>query len=275
MSAPPTFLVIGAMKAGTYSLHHYLDLHPQIEMSHKRKEVNFFVEGFNAGRSLAWYCAHWTGNTLMRGESSTRYTMRDRYPGVARRIKQAFPDIKLVYVVRDPVRRLQSQYVHDVDDNQESRSFEALLTAPDRARILNTGCYHHQLDAYLEYFPRDAIHLVCFEDLVADPVATMQPLLRFLGVDAGFSDPRWCEAHNDSDDKRRETATGRVLRRLLGRRPLRRRRWLREHFTQPIAVPVFDRARHPDIVAMYRADTERLAAFSGRRFERWTALYGD
>lgn len=275
MPASPTFLVIGAMKAGTYSLHHYLDLHPQIEMSHKRKEVNFFVDGFNADRGLDWYRRHWRGDTAMRGESSTRYSMRDRYPGVAERIRRTLPDVKLIYVVRDPIRRLLSQYVHDVDDNQESRSFEELLASPTRDRVLNTGCYHYQLAAYLEHFPRKAIHLVCFEDLVADPGATMRPLLRFLGVDADFTDPRWCEPHNDSGDKRRETAPGRVLRRLIGRRPLRRRRWLREHFTEAIPPPVFDPLRHPDVVAKYRADTDRLIAFSGRDFPRWTTLYAN
>lgn len=272
MAALPTFLVIGAMKAGTYSLHHYLGLHPAIEMSQRRKEVNFFVEAFNWNRGQDWYRAHWRGDTAMRGESSTRYSMRDRHPGVPARIKATLPDVRLVYVVRDPIRRLLSQYVHDVDDNQESRSFEALLAAADRHLTLNTGRYYHQLEAYLEHFDARAIHVVCFEDLVADPRATMRPLLQFLNVDADFTHPQWHEAHNESGDKRRETAAGRVVRALVGRRPLRRRAWLRETFTREIPRPIFDAEHHADIVAAYRDDQRRLEAFCQRRFDRWSLL---
>lgn len=273
MAALPTFLVIGAMKAGTYSLHHHLGLHPQIEMSAKRKEVNYFVEELNWPRGSHWYAQHWTGDTAQRGESSTRYTMRDRWRGVPARIAATLPDVKLVYLVRDPIRRLISQYVHEVDDNQEARDFETMLGAADRDLALNTGRYHYQLQAYLDHLPRERIHVLAFEDLIADPVATLQPLLAFLGVDAGFSDPRWQEAHNDSDDKRRETTLGRVLvRPLVGRRPLRRNRFLRESFTREIPRPVFDPQRHADIVAMYRDDQRQLEAFCGRRFDRWSLL---
>jgi hypothetical protein len=275
MSALPTFLVIGAMKAGTYSLHNYLHRHPQIEMSQRRKEVNFFIDSFNWARGLAWYQAHWRGDTPMRGESSTRYTMRDKFPEVSGRIHQLLPDARLIYLVRDPIRRLLSQYVHEVDDNQEFRSFEALLAAPDRDLVLNTGRYHYQLQAYLRYFAPESIHVACFEDLVAQPVETMQTILRFLGVDAGFSDPSWTQAHNDSADKRQETPSGRVVRKLVGRRPIRRNAWLRDTFTRPIPRPQFDPVRHADIVALYREDTEQLARLTGRSFTHWRGIYGD
>lgn len=273
MSCLPNFLVIGAMKAGTYSLHHYLNRHPQIEMSQRRKEVNYFVEGFNAHRGVDWYRAFWPLGKPLRGESSTRYSMRDRHPGVAERIHALLPQVKLIYVVRDPVRRLYSQYVHEVDDNQESRSFEALLDAPDRALALNNSRYHYQLQAYLAHFPASAIHVVCFEELVADPAPVMDAVFRFLGADAGFRADDWGAAHNDSADKRRETSTGRVLRHLLGRRRLRRWPWLRETFTRPIPAPRLDPLRHADVLDLFRHDTRQLEAFTGRSFAHWRSLW--
>lgn len=273
MPAFPTFLVIGAMKAGTYSLHHYLHQHPQIEMSQKRKEVNFFVEGFNWHRGSDWYRQFWTGNTPMRGESSTRYSMHGLYPGVPARIAALLPQVKLVYAVRDPIERLISQYVHEVDDNQEQRSFEQLLSAPDRQLVLGNGCYHQQLQQYLRYFPAESIHVVCCEDLACDPQRAMQPLLQFLGVDADFVHADWGVKHNDGSGKCCETASGRVARRLVGRKRLRRIPLLRQAFTRPIATPVFDAQRHADIVAMYRADTEQLEAFAGRSFRHWVNLW--
>jgi len=273
MSALPTFLVIGAMKAGTYSLHNYLDLHPAIEMSRKRKEVNFFVKELNWRHGLDWYRKHFRGHTLMRGESSTRYSMMDRHRGVPERIKKVLPNARLVYVVRDPIRRLQSQYVHEYDDYQEHRSFDEMLRAEDRHLALNSGLYYRQLQAYLKHFPADAIKVVCFEELAAKPVETMQSVLEFLEVDADFEHPAWSESHNDSADKRRETRAGRVVRKLVGRRRLRRIPWLRERFTRPIPKPEFDARRHADIVSMYREDADRLAQFAGRSFEHWTGVY--
>lgn len=273
MPAFPTFLVIGAMKAGTYSLHSYLHSHPQIEMSQKRKEVNFFVEGFNWHRGPDWYRDFWAGNTPARGESSTRYSMYGRYPGVPARIAGLLPDIRLVYAVRDPIERLISQYVHDVDDNQEHRSFEQVLTAPDRQLTLGNGCYHEQLQQYLAYFPARAIQVVCFEDLAADPHRTLRPVLQFLGVDAEFCHPDWGLKHNDGSGKCRETSAGRVVRKLVGRGRLRRTPLLRRTFTRQIPTPVFDARRHADIVAMYRADAGRLEAFTGRSFRHWKNLW--
>ncbi|MDB5969468.1 MAG: sulfotransferase [Hydrocarboniphaga sp.] len=273
MPAFPNFLVVGAMKAGTYSLHHYLHSHPQIEMSQKRKEVNFFVEELSWHRGTDWYRDFWIGNTPMRGESSTRYSMRDRYPGVPARIRSLLPEVRLVYAVRDPIARLMSQYVHDYDDNQEHRRFEDLLLAPDRQLTLSIGCYHYQLQRYLECFPASAIRVVCFEDLIADADRTLKPVLEFLGVDPEFGHSDWGAVHNDSGDKCRETPAGRVVRKLIGRRRLRRTPLLRKTLTRPIPTPVFDAQRHADIVGMYRADAERLETFTGRSFRHWTSLW--
>lgn len=268
----PNFLVIGAQKAGTYSLHHYLSTHPAIEMSQRRKEVNFFVEELNWKRGLSWYAEHWRGDTLLRGESSTRYSMRDRHPNVPEKIHASLSHAKLIYVVRDPIKRLISQYVHEFDDWKEHRSFEAMLCSATREKDLNTSCYHYQLRAYLDFFPPEHIHVVCFEELVADPAPTMCAVFDFLGAGSDFTHPDWGLVFNDSSDKRRETTTGRLMRRLVGRRPLRRNAWLRETFTLPIEKPVFDPVRHADIVAMYREDAARLAAFTGRRFDHWREL---
>ncbi len=272
--ALPNVIVIGAMKAGTYSLHNYLHMHPAIEMSQRRKELNFFVAEMNWRRGRAWYESHFIGDTPLRGESSTRYSMCHRYAGVPARMHDLLPDAKLIYMVRDPVRRLISAWRHNVDDRKESRDFEAVLAAPDRDRYLNTGLYHAQLQAYLAHYDAGAIRVVCFEDLVADPRPVMRGLFAFLGVDPDYSDPRWGEVFNASDDKRRETAAGRAVRALVGRRRLRRTAWLRETFTRPIPKPVFDARRHADIVARYREDTCALAEFCGRDFPAWQSLRG-
>jgi hypothetical protein len=85
----PTFVVIGAMKAGTVSLRHYLDEHPDV-----------FLDGADQAAAI--------------GECSPSYTMAPAFRGVAERMAQVIPDARLVYVVRDPIARMQSMYMHQV-----------------------------------------------------------------------------------------------------------------------------------------------------------------
>src|SRR5881398_2677233 len=103
----PNLLVIGASKCGTTSLHHYLGLHPEIGMS-RVKELHYFVEEPTES-SLRWYASQFP-DAPVRGESSPSYTQRHRSPLVAARIARVLPDVKLVYIVRDPVERLLSSY---------------------------------------------------------------------------------------------------------------------------------------------------------------------
>jgi len=116
----PNFIIIGAQKCGTTSLHHYLDQHDEIVMS-KVKELNFFNEELNWSKGLKWYEAHFQGEGKMRGEASPHYTNYPMSPGVAKRMKEIVPDAKIIYLVRDPVERLISAYLDDVKGYLESR----------------------------------------------------------------------------------------------------------------------------------------------------------
>src|ERR1700761_4316974 len=96
--ALPNLIIIGAAKCGTTSLHNYLDLHPEVQMS-EPKELEFFVDDGNWAKGLAWYRTHFDPAARIRGESSTRYT-RDHNPSyVAERIQETVGDLKVVYMV--------------------------------------------------------------------------------------------------------------------------------------------------------------------------------
>ena len=112
----PSFLVIGAMKAGTTSLYHYLHAHPQVFMP-SIKELDFFVAGGNWGRGLHWYQKQFAGagpGAVAVGEASTMYTKYPSVDGVPERIAAHLPEVRLVYVVRDPIDRIRSHYRHRV-----------------------------------------------------------------------------------------------------------------------------------------------------------------
>ena len=178
----PTFIVIGAMKAGTTSLYHYLRNHDEIFMS-RIKELDFFVTESNWSRGLSWYKHQFSGagDALARGEASTLYTKFPEYQGVPERIAGLIPDVKLVYVVRDPIVRLRSHYQHRFMTGAETAPAEvALLENPI---YLSCSRYAMQLERYLDHFPREQILIVRSESLKHDRQATVQEVYRFLGVD--------------------------------------------------------------------------------------------
>ena len=115
----PAFAVIGAMKAGTVSLCHYLDEHPDVFLGRGGKfgEPNFFVAERDWTRGRGWFpfLFEGAGSAAAIGECSPIYTMAPALGGVPERMAELFiPRARLVYVVRDPITRMQSMYMHQV-----------------------------------------------------------------------------------------------------------------------------------------------------------------
>ena len=178
----PTFLVIGAMKSGTTSLYHYLKGHEQVFLP-MTKELDFFTAGSNWRRGVDWYAHQFrdADDAPARGEVSPRYAQYPTHAGVPERIAQVLPDVRLVYVVRDPVARIRSHYQHLVITGVEKAPPETALF--ENPLYLTCSSYALQLERYLEHFPREQILVVTSEALRSDRRATLQQIYRFLGVD--------------------------------------------------------------------------------------------
>jgi hypothetical protein len=204
----PTFLVIGAMKAGTTSLWSYLRAHPQVRMSDE-KELDFFVAEKCFDRGLGWYEAQFEpvpAGTVAVGEASTNYTKHPLFDGVPARAAAALPHAKIVYVVRQPFERMRSHWFHARAAGWEHRSFARAITTDPQ--YVDVSSYGSQLARWLEHFPRDQIAVHTSEQLRADRAATIARLLRFLGVDE-IALPVDDEAHRASEKPapRRRLAT--------------------------------------------------------------------
>ena len=193
MAAPegplPNFLVIGAMKAGTTSLYHYLRAHPEVFMP-KLKEVDFFTEELNWGKGWSWYHRQFAGvepGVKAIGEASTSYTKYPRYGGTAERIAKNLPGARLVYVVRDPFERIRSHYQHNVTLGEESRDLDdAIHTNPN---YVDYTRYSTQLERYADHFPRDRMLVITSDELRHKRRETVHRVYEFLDVDGGFVDP--------------------------------------------------------------------------------------
>ena len=277
----PTFIVIGAMKAGTTSLWGYLGDHPDVFMS-AEKEPEFFVEEKTWGRGRAWYESLFADGEAdtARGEASTSYTKHPFFAGVPERMASVVPDARLVYVLRHPVERIVSQYRHALRAGWERVPLErALETNP---QYVDISSYASQLERYLGLFERSRILTVLADDLRADRHATMQRVFAFVGVD-----PTWkptgpgAELHATGSEPTRRAGAA-LLDRLPGRSAARR------------LLPAAGRSRyhrltaldHPDRIALsdgaqarlldrLRPDLERLPALVGKDildFDSWGLL---
>ena len=215
----PTFLLIGAMKAGTTSLYHYLSAHPQVATT-QYKAPEFFVEESNWHRGIDWYRRQFppTGpDVLAIGEASNAYTKYPRYQGVPERIAAHLPDVRLVYIVREPIARIRSHYQTRVAEGSEKAPFsDAVFENPI---YLDYSRYALQIERYLLYFPRDQLLVITSEDLRASRETTMRKVYEFIGVD-----PKYAPADLDRDFYRTKD---RAVRSPF---PLRLRKFLKHRF---------------------------------------------
>jgi hypothetical protein len=200
----PNFIVIGAAKAGTTSLHWYLAEHPAVFMT-PVKDPSYFAFGLDEQGQLLWgdldvhyfNVRSWTeyqqlfddaGDAKAIGEASTMYL---ECPQSAARIRKALPDVRIICSIRHPVDRAYSDYLMYL--RRRGRRFDPakeLSSTSDWARRdsrwMQIGRYHEQLSRYFSAFPRDQIHVYLFDDLRRNPVQVVQNVYRFLQVEPTF-----------------------------------------------------------------------------------------
>lgn len=182
----PTFLVIGAAKSGTTSLCDGLRQHPQVFITDP-KEPHYFSAHYDSGWD--WYSSLFepAGNEKALGEGSISYSMDNYQPAVARRIARDLPDVKLIYIVRHPLRRIESGWRHLLTTNRTSKDFADALR--DFPRLVTSSLYWRQISYYRTHFPDDRILVLFFEDFIDSPRTELQKCYRFLGVDSAFDPP--------------------------------------------------------------------------------------
>lgn len=263
------------MKAGTTSLHRYLDLHPQIGMSNP-KEPNFFLEPPDGTwhRGLNWYATLFDPRREVRGESSTAYANLPRSAGTAERIAAVVPDARLIYVVRDPLERAVSNWAHARAAGAEEAPLEAALADP-RSRFVARSLYLTQLREFLERFPLERVLVIDNDELRSARRATLAAAFRFLGVDDGFVDPRFDRVWEVSSGKARRYRLASHLSRRLGHPPLPTNvRWWLERFAYPptkqAGRPPLSEGLRERLLERFRPEVAGLRELTGKPFSSWS-----
>lgn len=197
----PDFIICGAMKCGTTSLHHLLGHHPRVFIPDR--EVHFFdiddalehpdFAWFDGGRWIAprlendprryweWYARFFegAGADQLVGEDSTVYIASER---AAERIALQKKPIRTIVMFRHPTDRVYSEYWHRVRSGRVTHRFEDLLRY-DPATILRRSLYTEQVRRFLHHLPREQVHFVLFEDFLERRSEVVGGVLDFLGLD--------------------------------------------------------------------------------------------
>lgn len=301
MSRLPNTFVIGAAKSGTTSLYNYLCQHPDVFMS-SVKEPRFFayaedppamngpgdkksnreagaVYTLDAYRALF---AEATTESIV-GEASPVYLYDEDAP---RLLCEHCPEATLIAVLRNPIERAYSHYLHLFESGREPlNDFEDALDAEEERReagwewswhYKRMGFYGKQFSRYLEYFDRDQLKVYRFERLTADAVRFAQTVFRALGIDESFV----------PDTSLRHRATGvpklKWLHRFIGNPDHVLRRWSRSVLPKSLRdrimlsvrnanleKPPMSESARTRLSEIYREDVHRLEAMFDHSFSDW------
>ncbi|MCA1735465.1 MAG: sulfotransferase [Actinobacteria bacterium] len=176
---PVDFVIIGAMKAGTSTVHQWLETQPEIRML-SWKEPSFFSREDRWSKGLEWYQSLYSHEPEgLVGEASTSYTSPRFAERAAERMAQSLPRARLVFLVRHPVERARSHYRHQVQRGRERRPFPKAIADPAMLYIAQSR-YWSCLTPYLERFPRSQILVARTEDL--DSGSAWTQVLEHLGL---------------------------------------------------------------------------------------------
>lgn len=288
----PNFLVVGAQKAGTTSLHYYMVEHPDIYLP-SQKETKFFVDDRFYNQGIGFYekkhFSDWKGEPAV-GEVDPEYMY---FKKGLDRITQHFDvtETKFIFLLRNPIDRAFSHYLMTYRRGIETLSFEDALEE-EHSRILagyqenlhfsysQRGYYLRQIERFLDVAPRDNMLFLLSDDLRKDREKCLSLVFSFLGVtndfvpcgiDEQFHRSTWPRSATLARFIRNGGRAKRLLRILVPSRSLRdkmRREVLKWNQTETVKLQLNEGVRR-HLASLFKSENERLAVFLGRDLSHW------
>ena len=182
----PNFILAGAPKSGTSSLWSYIRQHPDVFMP-EDKELFYF--DFKYDRGVDWYRQQFSGHTDEQaiGEATVWYM---RWPKVPERIHDLLPEVKLIFILRNPIERARSNFWHDFRDGKYpfTMTFSEFIRSPirDNRTIISSGKYYEHFQRFENYFDKSQLLIFLIKDLKERPNRVLHNIYEFLGVDPSF-----------------------------------------------------------------------------------------
>jgi hypothetical protein len=176
----PDFVIIGAMKCGTTTLAAQLGAQDGIFIT-EPKEPAFFSHDEIFARGEDWYRSLYEAADAndLKGEASTEYTKLPTYPRAIERLHSFAPDVRLIYITRDPYARIVSHYMHLWRDGTVPRDINRAVR--EHPEFIAYSKYDVQLQPWIERFGADAVLRLAMEDMAKDPQAVLERAARHIG----------------------------------------------------------------------------------------------
>lgn len=293
----PTFLIIGAGKCGTTALASILDSHPDVCMS-SPKEVSFFQDILdcdlnpNYAKGWLWYkraFAHYRGEAEV-GEATPSYSDRTRSPGTAQRIHEFNPNMKIIYMVRDPFRRQVSAWrmwwAMDAagclpsrrEQEWAAKGFDYWMCRQKEAGQWSVCRYTYQLAAYERFFQESQLCVSFLEDWTTSKAQEVRRIMGFLGLDGTRWDLGFKEERNSSADRvierqwLKQVRTSKVMRSVVGQMPQKVRDWARSRLVvvrpEPPAAAIAPKTKR-EFLEFVRDDAREFLTKFGKPVDLW------
>lgn len=290
----PDFLIVGAAKSGTSSLHKYLDVHPDIFMS-KLKELNFF-HAYGQDASPIWerfpqmptnemaYASHFyeASSNQIKGESSPSYLIYyERTIANIKRFYKGRKEPKIIIILREPIDKIWSHFrfnrMYNLDPdnltleeaiNAEPERLKKTAYLPDIYYVYNTK-YLQQVQAYLDNF--DEVKVVLFDDLKSHPAALISEIQDYLEVN-NIALEGLNKKHNVSNvaSVPSNNTVAWMMNTGLTRMPFPFKEQLKKIFLKKETMPV---AVQQKLVELFKPEVEGLQTLLKRDLSSWLAKY--
>lgn len=273
----PNFLVIGASKCGTTSLCSYLRKHPQIFIPEPKSTWFFQDDGLYENAGWEWYSRFFADgvNAYALGEGTDHYSWRHKNPETAERIARDLPHAKLIYIVRNPLKQIESLYMELVASGEENECFDRAIF--ENPHLTNVCRYSWQLEPFQRKFGAEKIKVCFFEDMIKDPGKFMKELYSFLQVDPEFK-PQIDEVRNASIGRKyHDRMLTKVIRRISFAKKVDRRlggslrRVLKPILRKPIeSRPQWNEEMRRWVVSQIKDESVEFLEKHGKDPDFWT-----
>lgn len=209
----PDFLIVGAMKAGTTTLYEDLTHVPGLYLPPEKEPEDLIHAAVETPAGRAAYAARFAAAPpgARCGEASTAYTKRPTHDGVAPRARRVLgAEVKIIYLTRDPVRRILSQYRHLWGLGLETRPLNRAVLEDET--YVAYSRYDWQIAPWRDAFGADRVLVMAFEDYLADRPAALARICGFLGV----APPRQtADSHRNASAGKRVVLQGSLQARIV------------------------------------------------------------
>jgi len=264
----PDFIIIGAMKSATSTLHSQLALQEGIFMT-TPKEPNYFSDDDQYAKGETWYKSLFSEakNSDLCGESSTHYTKLPHHPLAVKRMAKNLTSPKLIYVMRHPIDRLVSHYIHQWSQHVMTCDINKAINQYDE--LIAYGCYAQQLQPYIDQYGRENILCIFMESIKHNPQGQLEKVVSFVGYKG---QARWqfeLKRQNISKDKIRafpgyklliDSVLMAWLRRKLVPQSIRNK--IKKRFTMQNR-PEINSVNMAKLTKVFDQDLQRLSAILG------------